>query len=58
MIGMYDLTAAAKDVGSGQNLASYIAPMTVVALFYLAIVYALTFCVKQIERRLRSGDKR
>ena len=58
MIGMYDLTAAAKDIGSGQNLASYIAPMTVVALFYLAIVYALTFCVKQIERRLRSGDKR
>ena len=29
MIGMYDLTAAAKDVGSGNNLASYIAPMTV-----------------------------
>ena len=58
MIGMYDLTAAAKDVGSGQNLASYIAPMTVAALFYLAIVYALTFVVKKIERRLRSGDKR
>jgi His/Glu/Gln/Arg/opine family amino acid ABC transporter permease subunit len=58
MIGMYDLTAAAKDVGSGQNLASYIAPMTVAALFYLAIVYALTFAVKKIERRLRSGDKR
>jgi ABC-type amino acid transport system permease subunit len=58
MIGMYDLTASAKDVGSGQNLASYIAPMTVAALFYLAIVYALTFGVKQIERRLRSGDKR
>ena len=58
MIGMYDLTAAAKDIGSGQNLASYIAPMSVAALFYLAIVYALTFGIKQIERRLRSGDKR
>ena len=58
MIGMYDLTAAAKDVGSGQNLASYVAPMTVAALFYLVIVYALTFVVKKIERRLRSGDKR
>ena len=58
MIGMYDLTAAAKDIGSGQNLASYIAPMTVAAIFYLAIVYALTFAIKLIERRLRSGDKR
>jgi His/Glu/Gln/Arg/opine family amino acid ABC transporter permease subunit len=58
MIGMYDLTAAAKDISSGQNLASYIAPMSVAALFYLAIVYALTFGIKQIERRLRSGDKR
>ena len=58
MIGMYDLTAAAKNVGAGHNLASYIAPMTVAALFYLAIVYALTFAVKKLERRLRSGDKR
>lgn len=58
MIGMYDLTMAAKIVGSGNNMASYIVPMTVAALFYLAIVYALTFAVKQIERRLRSGDKR
>ena len=58
MIGMYDLTAAAKNVGAGHNLASYIAPMTVAARFYLAIVYALTFVVKKLERRLRSGDKR
>jgi polar amino acid transport system permease protein len=58
MIGMYDLTAAAKNIGAGHNLASYIAPMTVAALFYLAIVYALTFVVKKLERRLRSGDKR
>ena len=58
MIGMFDLTAAAQNIGGGQNLSSYIAPMTVAALFYLAIVYALTFAVKKIERRLRSGDKR
>ncbi len=58
MIGMYDLTTAAKNVGSGHNLASYVAPMTVAAIFYLAIVYALTFAIKKIERRLRSGDKR
>ena len=32
--------------------------MIVAALFYLVIVYALTFAVKKIERRLRSGDKR
>ena len=58
MIGMYDLTAAAKNVGSGQNLANYMAPMTVAALFYLAIVYLLTFVVKKIEGRLRQSDRR
>lgn len=58
MIGMYDLTMAAKIIGSGNNMASYIVPMTVAALFYLAIVYALTFVIKKIERRLRSSDRR
>ncbi|PWL96742.1 MAG: amino acid ABC transporter permease [Clostridiales bacterium] len=58
MIGMFDLTAAAQNIGSGHNLASYLGPMTVAALFYLVIVYALTFAIKRIERRLRSGDKR
>lgn len=58
MIGMYDLTFAAKVIGGGNNMASYIVPMTVVALFYLAIVYALTFVIKIIEKRLRAGDKR
>ncbi len=57
MIGMYDLTFAAKVIGGGNNMASYIVPMTVVALFYLAIVYALTYGIKIIERRLRAGDK-
>ena len=58
MIGMYDLTMAAKIIGSGNNMASYIVPMSVVALFYLAIVYLLTFAIKKIESRLRVSDKR
>ena len=58
MIGMYDLTAAAKNVGSGQNLANYLAPMSVAALFYLSIVYLLTFVIKIIEGRLRQSDRR
>ena len=58
MIGMFDLTMAAKIIGSGSNMASYIVPMTVVALFYLAIVYLLTFGIKMIERRLRASDRR
>ena len=58
MIGMYDLTMAAKIIGSGNNMASYIVPMAVAALFYLAIVYMLTFAIKLIERRLRASDKR
>ena len=58
MIGMFDLTMAAKIIGSGQNMASYLIPMAVIALFYLAIVYLLTLIIKVIERRLRASDKR
>ena len=58
MIGMYDLTAAAKNVGGGNNLAGYFAPMSAAAVFYLIIVYALAFAVKKIEKRLRASDKR
>lgn len=58
MIGMFDLTMAAKIIGSGQNMASYLIPMTVVALFYLIIVYLLTLVIKLIERKLRASDKR
>ena len=58
MIGMYDLTQAAKVIGSGTNMASYVVPMTVAACFYLAIVYLLTFAIKKIEGRLRAGDNR
>lgn len=58
MIGMYDLTQAARIIGAGNNMASYIVPMAVAACFYLAIVYLLTFAIKLIEKRLRNSDKR
>lgn len=58
MVGMYDLNMAAKDIGSGQNMASYIVPMFVAALFYLATIYLITFIVKQIEKNLRKSDLR
>ena len=58
MIGMYDLTMTAKVLGSTQYLANYLAPMFIVALFYLAIVYLITLGIKLIERRLAKSDKR
>ena len=57
MIGMFDLTMAANVIGSGQNLASYFAPMAVVAVFYLAIVYLITLVIKLLERRLSKNDR-
>lgn len=58
MVGMYDLNMAAKDIGSGQNLASYVVPMVVAALFYLAITYIILACTRLIERELRKSDIR
>lgn len=58
MVGMYDLNMAAKDIGSGQNMASYIVPMFAAALFYLAIVYLVISLVGLIEKRLRKSDLR
>lgn len=58
MVGMYDLNMAAKDIGSGQNMASYIVPMVTAALFYLATIYLITFIVKRIEKSLRRSDMR
>lgn len=58
MVGMYDLNMAAKDIGSGQNMASYVVPMFTAALFYLATVYVITFFVGRIEKRLRKSDTR
>ena len=58
MVGMYDLNMAAKDIGSGQNMASYIVPMFTAALFYLAIIYLITFIMRKIEKGLRKSDLR
>lgn len=58
MIGMFDLTQASRVIGSGHNLASFLAPMVVIACCYLALVYLLTLGVKFTERRLRASDKR
>lgn len=58
MVGMYDLNMAAKDIGSGQNMASYIVPMFVAALFYLVVVYLIEFIVKRIEKSLRKSEAR
>lgn len=58
MVGMYDLNMAAKDIGSGQNMASYIVPMFVAALFYLVTIYFITFIVGRIEKSLRKSDLR
>ena len=58
MVGLYDLNMAAKDIGSGQNMASYIVPMFVAALFYLAVVYLISFIVKRIELRMKRSDRR
>ena len=57
MVGLIDLTNAAKVIGSGQNLANYIIPMTFVALFYLAIVYLITWGIKLLERRFKKSDR-
>jgi len=58
MVGMYDLNMAAKDIGSGQNMASYVVPMFVAALFYLATIYLISFIFKRIEKSFRKSDLR
>lgn len=54
--GLYDLTLAAKILGSGQYMATYLAPMAVAAMFYLLIVYGLTLIIKLIEKRLKRNE--
>ena len=58
MVGMYDLNMAAKDIGSGQNMASYLVPIFTAALFYLGTIYLISFIVKRIEKSLRKSDLR
>ncbi|MBQ7907086.1 MAG: amino acid ABC transporter permease [Clostridia bacterium] len=58
MFGIYDLTMVATIIGGGNEMSSYLVPMCVAALFYLGIVYLLTFFISLIEKRLRASDKR
>ena len=58
MVGLYDLNMAAKDIGSGQNMASYIVPMFVAGLFYLAVVYFITFVVRRIEVHYKRSERK
>ena len=58
MVGLIDLTMAAKIVGAGQNMSDYLVPMCVAALFYLVIVYMFVVLIKLIERRFAKSDRR
>lgn len=57
MVGIVDLTNAAKIIGAGNEMATYLAPMVVAALFYLAVVYLLIFGIRAIERKLRQSEQ-
>lgn len=48
MVGLVDLTYAAQIIGSGNKMATYLAPMVVAAAFYLAVVYLLIFAIRVI----------
>lgn len=58
MVGLIDLTFAAKIIGSGQNMSDFLAPMLVVGIFYLVIVYAIIICIRLIEKKLGKSDSR
>ena len=57
MIGITDLTFAAKIIGAGNELANYLVPMLFVALFYLAVVYLLIFFIRMIERHFQQSEQ-
>lgn len=57
MVGIIDLTFAAKIIGAGNEMATYLAPMVVVALFYLAVVYLLIFGIRAIERKMKQSEQ-
>ncbi len=57
MVGIIDLTFSAKIIGAGNEMATYLAPMVVVALFYLAVVYILIFVVRAIEKKMKQSEQ-
>lgn len=57
MVGMVDLTFAAKVIGGGDKMANYLVPMLMAALLYLAVVYLIAFAIKLIEKQMRKGER-
>ena len=55
----FDLNSAANTVAHDPDMAgAYLASAVCAAVFYLVIVYLLTFLIKKIEGRLRASDQR
>ena len=57
MVGLVDLTNAAKIIGSGDKMATYLVPMVVAAAFYLAVVYLIIFGIRSIEKKLKQSEQ-
>lgn len=57
MVGIIDLTFGAKIIGAGNEMATYLAPMIVAALFYLAVVYLLVFIIRIIEKKFKQSEQ-
>ncbi|MDE6758851.1 MAG: amino acid ABC transporter permease [Clostridia bacterium] len=55
-IAVVDLTQAFRTVASGNY--EYVIPYLVLALCYLLIVLIITICIRLLERRLRTSEKR
>ena len=51
----FDLNQAASTINKG--VANYLAPATLTAILYLAIVYGITLVIKLVERRLGKSDR-
>ncbi len=57
MLGITDLTYAAQIIGAGNKMATYLAPMIVAALFYLAVVYLLVLIIRFIEKKFKQSEQ-
>lgn len=57
MVGPVDLTMAAKIIGSGDKMATYLVPMVVAAAFYLVVVYLIIFGIRSIEKKLKQSEQ-
>ena len=57
MVGIIDLTFSARIIGSGSEMATYLAPMIVAALFYLAVVYLLVLIIRILENKFKHNEQ-